>query len=131
MKITYIISNFGGGGRERQLLYLIQNLAETDQIKMIALGDNIFYKEIYDVPMQMITFRLDQRYKLSTLYRVNKAVSDFKPDVVHSWDNLSHCFVLPYIIKTKVAVVNGSIRYAGKIKKNNRDFAPEGIFFDI
>lgn len=117
MKITYIILNFGSGGKERQLLYLVQNLAKTDQLQMIILGDNIFYKEIYDVPMQLITYRLDQRYKLSTLYRINKAISDFKPDIIHTWDNLPHCFVLPYIVRSKVKVVNGSIRYATTLKK--------------
>lgn len=119
MRITFLINSFGPGGKARQLLYLIQSIAESCSLQLMVFNENIAYpKELYDLPLDVVTIKKRERNSLKTALRVYKALKNFKPDVIHPWDNIPHCIALPYMAFRNVRVVNGSIRYAGKIERS-------------
>jgi glycosyltransferase involved in cell wall biosynthesis len=117
MKISFLIGNLGPGGKQRQILYLISSLLGKCSIQLIIFSDNIFYENIYELPVNLIIIDKRNRYTPKTIYDVFKGLKAFAPDVVHIWDNISHSIALPYILTTNVKVVNGSIRYAGATKR--------------
>ncbi|MCD4731511.1 MAG: glycosyltransferase [Bacteroidales bacterium] len=118
MKISFLINGMNAGGKERQLLYLCNSLIKYCSIQVIIFNDKIFYEEIYDLPLKLVIFNKNIRYTIGTIIQVYKALSHFNTDIIHTWDNVSHCLALPFIIARKVKVINSSIRYAGKIKRD-------------
>ena len=109
----------GIGGKERQLLYLLQSLSEICSIQLFVFSENIsFFSEVNDLPLQLITFKKSQRKSINTFISVYRALNGFNPDIIHAWDNLPHCIALPYMMVKRPKVVNGSIRYGGMIKKS-------------
>ena len=50
MRITYILDSFGGGGKERRCLQLIQGLNRRgiNDIQVIIIDNRISYPELYD-----------------------------------------------------------------------------------
>lgn len=129
MKITYFIDSLLAGGKERQLYYLIQELSRGNEIQLIVFNDNIFFKEIKDLPIELILFPKNSRSSCSTHIIVYKSLKKFKPQIIHTWDNISQLIALPYILFNKVRVINGSIRYAGKIKQDFKNKLIKSVAF--
>jgi len=118
MKICYIIDSLAAGGKERQLVNLISGLSSKNEILVIVFNDYIFFKELLNMPVELIVFKREKRNSLKTIIKVYKELNRFKPQITHIWDNISHCIALPYIIIRKTIVINSSIRYGGIIKRN-------------
>ena len=119
LRISFIINSFGAGGKERQLLYLLEFLSKFCSIQLIVFNEKLaFWDRLQILPIKIVVFKKKERESIKTLLHANKALYDFNPEIIHAWDNIANCIVLPYILLRKVKVVNGSIRYAGKLKKN-------------
>jgi glycosyltransferase involved in cell wall biosynthesis len=117
MKITFLIDGFGAGGKERQLFYLIRHLSHEHNIQLIILNDDLFYKEILNFPIYRVIIPIKERYSFRTVYRIYNELKIFNPDIIHTWDNVSHCIASPFFILNTTKVINGSIRYAGTFRK--------------
>lgn len=115
MKILYIVGGLGSGGKERQLLYLIKNISKGINIKLIVLSEKIFYKDVYEYPISLVIINKRNRYKFKTLWLLNNEIKKFKPDLIHSWDNVGTLLMFPYIAIRGIKLVS-SIRYAGILK---------------
>lgn len=118
MKITFLIDSFSSGGKERQLYYLLDNLSTKNNIQLIILSDDIFYKEVFNIPIQIKIIPKHKRYNLSTQINIFKFLNQFSPDIIHVWDKISPLLIVPYQLTHKVKTINGSIRFAGEIKYN-------------
>ena len=120
MKISFLINSLGTGGKERQLLYLLQSLSESCSVQLLVFSEDIsFIKEVNELPLQFVTFNKSRRTSVNTLISIYKTLNEFKPDIIHTWDNLPHCLALPYMMAHRPKVINGSIRYGGRIKKSS------------
>lgn len=93
MRITYIFDAFGGGGKERRCLQLIQGLNNVgiNDIQVIIIDNKIAYRELYDTSARIdIVDRknkgLNQIQTARVLYRLIKT---FKPDIVQAWGLMS------------------------------------------
>ncbi len=118
IRISYVIGGMGAGGKERQLLYLIKALVENYSVQLIVFSENVFYKEIYELPLNLIIFPRKDKYTFRTAITVFKELIRFKPSIIQAWSNYSQLLVLPYVVCFKVKVVNSSIRSASKLKKS-------------
>lgn len=116
LKILYIIGGLGSGGKERQLLYLIKNINKHFNIMLIVLSDDVFYKDIYAFPISLIVIKKQNRYKFRTLWMLYNEIKKYKPDLIHSWDNIGTLLISPYIVSSRINLVS-SIRYAGVLKE--------------
>lgn len=104
------------GGKERQLYYLIKELSRKNDIQLILFNEKIFYKEIFELSIQTYIFPQNQKYKLKTLIKLFQVIREFKPQVVHSWDNIATLLSMPFLIFYPKVKLISSIRYAGKLK---------------
>lgn len=101
MKISYILDTFGGGGKERRCLQLIQGLNKQgySEIQVIIINDDVAYSEIYDTSAQI--YILDWKNKglsfLQTCKSVKTLFEDFKPDIVQTWGGIST--LIPILLK--------------------------------
>ena len=98
MRISYILDTFGGGGKERRCLQVIQGLnkAGYNDIQVVVINDNVAYKELYETSAKIeIVDRknkgLNQLQTAKVLYTLLK---EFHPDVVQAWGLMSAGVVL-------------------------------------
>jgi glycosyltransferase involved in cell wall biosynthesis len=83
---------------------------------LIVLSDDVFYKDIYAFPISLIVIKKQNRYKFRTLWMLYNEIKKYKPDLIHSWDNIGTLLISPYIVSSRINLVS-SIRYAGVLKE--------------
>lgn len=98
MHISYILDTFGGGGKERRCLQVIQGLNAEGykDIQVIIVNDNIAYKELYDTSakIEIINRKKNGLNKFQTAITLFKLLKGFQPDVVQAWGLMSAGIVL-------------------------------------
>ncbi|SDM55406.1 glycosyltransferase [Kriegella aquimaris] len=99
MKITFVLDTFGGGGKERRCLQLIQGLNKQgyNNIQVIIINNDIAYQELYEanIDLNIINRKnkgLNVVQTCLTLYRLLKT---FNPDIVQVWGVFSAFFTNP------------------------------------
>jgi glycosyltransferase involved in cell wall biosynthesis len=107
------------GGRERRLVELIKGLKKKDiDIKLILLENQIHYKEIFDLNIEIVTLnRVSKHHKVEYFFKIYKHIKSFKPDIVHVWSNLSAFYLLPSKFFGKFKLINSQIVNAPEINK--------------
>ena len=104
MRISFVLDTFGGGGKERRCLQVIQGLNKegiTD-IQVIIVNNEVAYKELYDTTA--IICIIDRKNKdlslVQTIKVIGNLLKDFRPSIVQSWGLMSAGLVLlvkPYL----------------------------------
>lgn len=100
MKITFVLDTFGGGGKERRCLQLIQGLNKKgyNDIQVIIVNNDVAYKELHDTAIKL--FILDRKNKnlnfFDTYKELSLLIKEFNPDIVQVWGILS-TFYLNFI----------------------------------
>lgn len=98
MRITHILETFGGGGKERRCLQLIQGLnkAGYKDIQVIIINHNIAYPELYECDCHII--QIDRKKRgigfMQTMKELNSHIKEFSPDIVQVWGQMSAFFTL-------------------------------------
>ncbi len=117
IKILYIIDGLFQGGKERQFIEILKGLDRKKfTIGIVTFNKNLFYttqaKELSDYFIEIDKYR----NKFKPFFSIWTCFSDFKPDIVHTWDYLSSLYIyLPSKLKA-VKFINGSIRDSGTEK---------------
>ena len=90
-KILHVIPNLAKGGAQRLVVSICNELAKNSkyQVKLIIFSDvNKFKKDTKNVDIQclQINFKTRFLFKFSSydIQKLNKAIEDFSPDVLHS-----------------------------------------------
>lgn len=98
MRITFILDTFGGGGKERRCLQLIQGLNDAGykDIQVIIINHKIAYEELYDCKCQIIRINRKERGLsfLETRREIQKHITIFSPDIVQAWSIMSALFII-------------------------------------
>lgn len=129
MKIAYFIDSMKAGGKERQLSYLVSAISLCNSVQLYIFDEEIFFDELFSLPIDLIVVKKSDRYRLKTLKKINSNLCKFKPDVIHYWDNISQLLTLPYVVTNNVKVINGSIRYGGATNKSFKNRVIKKICF--
>jgi len=109
MKLSFILDTFGGGGKERRCLQLIQGLLRSQQyqIQVILIDGNIEYEELYQCDISLtVLYRIEQKKKPWTIFNeVKQALRSFHPDIVQAWGYMSAFYALPLSLSMKFAYI--------------------------
>lgn len=98
MRISFILDTFGGGGKERRCLQLIQGLNRVgyNDIQVVIINDTVTYEELYKTTAQIII--LDRKNKglnrTQTAKALYKVLKSYRPKVVQAWGIMSAGVVL-------------------------------------
>lgn len=93
MKITFVLDTFGGGGKERRCLQLIQGLNKRGykNIQVIIINNDIAYNALYETNINLHI--IDRKNKglnfIQTCRTIYVLLKQFQPDVVQVWGILS------------------------------------------
>ena len=99
MKITFVLDTFGGGGKERRCLQLIQGLNKRgyNDIQVIIINNDVAYQELYDANIDLHI--IDRKNKGLSFLQTSKVLywllKNFKPDIVQVWGVFSAFFTNP------------------------------------
>lgn len=98
MRISYILDAFGGGGKERRCLQVIQGLNKEGykDIQVVLINDKLVYKELHETSAQIEI--IDRKNKglnqIQTAMVMHKMLKAFNPDIVQAWGLMSAGVVL-------------------------------------
>lgn len=112
MKISYILESFGGGGKERRCLQLIQGLNAQgyNEIQVIIINGIVEYPELFNTSANIVILdRSDRKLSWLRTYReVKNLILEFKPDIVQAWGVLSMgiCSIVRIFHKFKFICAN-------------------------
>lgn len=98
MRISYILDTFGGGGKERRCLQVIQGLNRQgyNDIQVIIINNEVAYKELYETTATINIIDRKNRglSQLQTAKALSALLKDFHPDIVQAWGLMSAGVVL-------------------------------------
>ncbi len=98
MRISYILDAFGGGGKERRCLQVIQGLNKqgVNDIQVVIVNNDVAYKELYETTAKIdIIDRKNRRLgQIQTAKALYTLLKDFQPDIVQAWGLMSAGVVL-------------------------------------
>lgn len=104
MRIIQILDTFGGGGKERRCLQLIQGLNREGyrDIEVVILKNDIAYHELYDTSAHVhIIDRKEQGLTIfETSRKIKSLIEEFNPDIVQAWgwvSALSCLLIRPFL----------------------------------
>lgn len=93
MNISFVLDTFGGGGKERRCLMLIQGLIRQgfNNIQVVIINDKIEYTDLYETnaDVRIIDRKGRNLSFFSTMNAMRIAFADFKPDIVQTWGGIS------------------------------------------
>lgn len=114
MKILYIIESLRSGGKERRLISLIKKILiyENVQIQIIILSKEIHYKEIFDFNIEIHFLKRNFKKDIKIFSKFNNILKDFKPNIVHCWDNIAAIHFSPICKFKKIPFINSMISTA-------------------
>lgn len=111
MRIVFVTDALGKGGKERRMLELLKGLTSDPAytVKLISLSENVEYDVVYQLPVAFEIIPRKFRKDPFTAFRLGKVVSDFKPDLIHSWGILSSILLCPTVLRLRKPFVNGIV----------------------
>jgi len=123
MRIAFVLDTFGGGGKERRCLQIVQGLNKkgiTD-ILFIIINNNIAYHEIYQTTAKVIVMdRKNSNMGIFNTYTdLKNYLLNFQPDIVQGWGFLSLAFLNIIRLRHKFIYIASHVADANKpIGKN-------------
>ena len=112
MKILYIIESLRSGGKERRLVELIKGLQTTHEIELILLSSDLHYIEIESFNIKLHRLKRNIKKDFTILFKFNKIMNNFIPDIVHCWDNIASLHFGPICNIKNTPFINSMISSA-------------------
>ena len=111
-KILYIIDSLSAGGKERRLVELLKSITKEEEnlsIKLILLGDNIHYKEVYDLPIDIIILNRIIKKDPFIFFKIFKICYDWTPKLIHVWGSMPAIYATPISKLLHIKLINSMI----------------------
>jgi len=115
MKILFFIESLNSGGKERRLVELIKGLLNYPSIKfeLVITKESIHYKDIFSTGIKIHYLLRDKLINepkvFFDFYRITK---NYKPDIIHTWANLTTIYSIPTKLLLRIPVINNQITNA-------------------
>lgn len=113
IRLLFIIGGLGTGGKERQMVELIKQLPVKEYEICVVLKniDSFFIADLNNVELVDLKIR---RFGISGFLKILGAVRRFKPDIIHSWLELTslYCGIIKLFSARNIVLIDGSIRNA-------------------
>lgn len=111
LKILFFIESLQAGGKERRLTELLKVLKYSEGIdfEIVVMNSEIHYREILDINIKIHFLIRKTKKDLSVFRKFYKICKDYKPDIVHSWDDMTAVIAIPACKLLKIKFVNGMV----------------------
>jgi len=128
MRILFFIDNLNAGGKERRCVELLKGLNNLPDIdfEVVVMDKNIHYKEVFALNTK-IHFLIRKTQKDLTVFRkFYKICREYKPDIVHCWNDMTAVIAVPACRLLHIRLINGMVADA---PINKTLFNSKSIFY--
>jgi glycosyltransferase involved in cell wall biosynthesis len=88
LRVLHIIPNFGMGGAEKLVVDLLSNYDKSNfdmaAVSFYAKSNTILEKKLDDLGVKVYYLDKHKGPDVSMLFKINKVVREFKPDIIHT-----------------------------------------------
>jgi hypothetical protein len=109
MRILFFIDNLLPGGKERRFVELVKGLKAFPSIEfeMVVMNQNIHYREAYQLGNKIHFLERKIKKDLSVFKKFYKICKDYRPDMVHTWDDMTTIIAIPACKILDIRLING------------------------
>lgn len=111
MKILFFIDSLRSGGKERRLTELMKalNLIPNIEFELIVMNNEIHYKEVLHLNITIHYLIRKTKKDLSVFPKFYNICKNFKPDIVHCWNDMTAVIAVPACKLLHIKLVNGMV----------------------
>ena len=102
--------SLANGGLERQLLLLAENLPGTWEARLWTLEGGVFDHKVHEAGIPWRSRPRRWRYDPAPALDLWRAMTSWRPDVVHAWHWMPAAAAVPACRALRVPLIDGSIR---------------------
>jgi len=110
--VLFLIDSLNPGGAERQLELSAKCLAGNRRLAVMSLGGGPFGERLEEAGIPVSVFRRSRKTDPLPFFRLARAITGWKPDIVHAWGWMSAAVGYAVCSARRVPLVNGTIRSA-------------------
>jgi glycosyltransferase involved in cell wall biosynthesis len=111
MRILFFIDNLLPGGKERRFIELLKGLKDfpTIEFEMVVMNPNIHYNQVFELGNRIHFLERKIKKDVSVIKKFYKICKDYKPDVVHTWDDMTTIISIPACKLLNIRLINGMV----------------------
>lgn len=111
MKVLIFIDNLRAGGKERRCVELLKGLKAKNEIQfaIVVMNEDVHYREVFLLNRKIYFLIRKTKKDLSVFNRFYKICKEYKPDIVHCWNDMTAVIAVPVCKFLNIKLVNGMI----------------------
>lgn len=111
MKILFFIDSLRAGGKERRCVELLKGLSASFDInfEIVVMNENIHYKEVFSLNTKIHYLIRKTKKDLSVFRKFYNISKEYKPDIVHCWNDMTAVIAVPTCKLLNIKLVNGMV----------------------
>jgi glycosyltransferase involved in cell wall biosynthesis len=111
MRILLVIDTLGAGGKERRFTELVRALSRIEgiELKVIVMSNDIHYKEIYGLGIEIIRLIRKTPKDISIFRQFWRIIQTIRPDAVHCWESMTAVYLAPVCELLNCPLINGMV----------------------
>ena len=111
MRILFFIDNLLPGGKERRFVELVKGIKAFPSIEfeMVVMNQNVHYREVYELGNKIHFLERKIKKDLSVFKKFYKICKDYRPDIVHTWDDMTTIIAIPTCKILDIRLINGLV----------------------
>lgn len=111
MKILLFIDSLRAGGKERRCAELLKGLNASPDIdfEIVVMSENIHYQEVFSLNTKIHYLVRRTKKDLSVFRKFYNICKEYKPDIVHCWNDMTAVIAVPTCKLLNIKLVNGIV----------------------
>jgi glycosyltransferase involved in cell wall biosynthesis len=111
MRILFFIDSLLSGGKERRCIELLKGLKSYPSVEfeIVVMNEDVHYKEVFSLQTKIHFLIRRTKKDLSVFKKFYKICKEYKPDIIHSWDDMTTVISIPAARLLNIKLVNAMI----------------------
>jgi len=111
MKILFFIDSLMSGGKERRCVELLKGLKSFPPIEfeIVVMNEEIHYQEVFSLSTKIHHLVRRTKKDLSVFCKFYDICKEYKPDIVHCWNDMTAVIAVPTCKLLNIKLVNGMV----------------------
>ena len=111
LKVLFFIDSLRAGGKERRCVELLKGLNVSPGIsfEIVVMNANIHYQEVFRLNTKIHYLIRKRKKDLSVFQKFYSISKEYKPDIVHCWNDMTAVIAVPTCRLLKIKLVNGMV----------------------
>jgi glycosyltransferase involved in cell wall biosynthesis len=111
MRILFFIDNLLPGGKERRFVELLKGLKAFPYIEfeIVVMNKDIHYDQVFNLMSKIHLLERRIKKDLSVFQKFYKICKGYRPDMIHTWDDMTTMIAIPACKLLNIKLINGMV----------------------